>query len=93
MQSQLNSYLWQKCLQVIRIISSLFKSKKISLFDRKCKLGIYCENHNSVLASLKEIESYTKEEMSFGAIYGPYQDAPFQNFHASPIMIREIPRT
>ena len=60
-------------------------------FDRNSKLGNNDKNHTSALAFPQDIDAYLKEEISHGAIYGPFKDPPFDGFHTSPFMTRPKP--
>ena len=61
-------------------------------FDRNSKLGKNDKNHTSALTFPQDIEAYLKEEISYGAIFGPYKQPPFNDFHTSPFMTRPKPR-
>ena len=60
-------------------------------FNRNSKLTATDKNHKSALAFPKDVDAYFQEEQKFGAIYGPFKDLPFDNFHTSPFMIRDKP--
>ena len=60
-------------------------------FDRNSKLGTNNKNHTSALAFPQDIDAYLKEEISHGAIFGPFKQPPFNDFHTSPFMTRPKP--
>ena len=39
----------------------------------------------------QDIDAYHKEEISLGAIFGPFKHPPYNNFHTSPFMTRRKP--
>ena len=49
------------------------------------------KNHISALAFPQDIDAYLKEEISHGAIFGPFKHPPFNDFHTSPFMTRPKP--
>ena len=60
-------------------------------FDRNSKLGTNDTNHTSALAFPEDINAYLKEEIGHGAIFGPFKNPPFKDFHTSPFMTRPKP--
>ena len=60
-------------------------------FDRNSKLGKNDKNHTSALAFPQDIDAYLKEEISHGAIFGPFKHPSFNNSHTSPFMTRPKP--
>ena len=55
---------------------------------QKCTIRIQQKNHYSGLAFPNDIEEYINEEISFGAIHGPFEQIPIPNLHVSPSMTR-----
>ena len=45
-------------------------------------------NHMSALQNTSHVEQYISEELSYGAIHGPYHEKPFP-MHVSPLMVRD----
>jgi hypothetical protein len=43
-------------------------------------------NHGSAFQFPAEVDTYFHEEIHFGAILGPFPDAPFPDLHCSPHM-------
>ena len=60
-------------------------------FDRNSKLGKHEKNHTSARAFPQDIDAYLKEEISHGAIFGPFKHPPFNDFHTSLFMMRPKP--
>ena len=60
-------------------------------FDRNSKLGTNNKNHTSALAFPQDIDAYLKVESSHGAIFGPFKEPTFNDFHTSPFMTRPMP--
>ena len=50
------------------------------------------KNHLSALQNTTHVEQYIMEELSYGAIHGPYQEKPFP-MHVSPLMVRDKPNS
>ena len=46
------------------------------------------ENHASAKEHTQHIDQYIEEELTYGALYGPYESVPFK-VHVSPLMTRE----
>ena len=57
-------------------------------FDRANRLTPTLENHASAKEHIQHIDQYIKEELTYGALYGPYESVPFQ-VHISPLMTSE----
>ena len=57
-------------------------------FNRSCELGEYTGNHVSACEHPKDIEAYIQEELSYGALMGPFVDNPIIGGHCSPFMTR-----
>ena len=91
--SQLNADAWEKLLENYwdQQLPYLIRYGFPLDFDRNSKLGQNDKNHTSALAFPQDIDAYLKEEISYGAIFGPYKHPPFDNFHTSPFMTRPKP--
>ena len=61
--------------------------------NRMCPLKHDKANHKSALEFPQDVEKYIQEEKSFGAILGPFKEAPIQNLHYSPFMTRHKPNS
>ena len=59
-------------------------------FDRKQVLGITDDNHPSAKQFPEDIEAYISEELSYGAMMGPFNEPPFP-LHISPFLTRDKP--
>ena len=57
-------------------------------FDRNCSLQSTNSNHKSAEIHLDQVKNYIKEELSHGAIIGPFDDLP-PLFHVSPLITRD----
>ena len=57
-------------------------------FDRKVKLQSTENNHKSAVQFQDQVDSYIREELSFEAICGPFENKPI-DCHISPMMTRE----
>ena len=57
-------------------------------FDRSKQLIPTLDNHPSAKEHISHIEKYIQEELTYGALYGPYESVPFK-VHISPLMTRE----
>ena len=62
-------------------------------FNRLCPLNHDVVNHKSALEFPEHIDKYIEEEQKFGAIIGPFQEAPISNLHYSPFMTRHKPNS
>ena len=62
-------------------------------FNRMCPLKHDKANHKSALEFPQDVEKYIEEEKSFGAIIGPFKEAPIPNLHYSPFMTRHKPNS
>ena len=60
-------------------------------FDRNISLKSHFENHFSAKAYTQDIEAYLQEEISQGAILGPFDHPPIQDLLVSPFMTSEKP--
>ena len=49
------------------------------------------ENHTSAKSFPEDIKAYLEEEISHGALIGPFHSCPVNNLHISPMMTREKP--
>ena len=49
-------------------------------------------NHMLALQNTSHVEQYILEELSYGAIHGPYHEKPFP-MHVSPLMVRDKPNS
>ena len=54
-------------------------------FDRNCILQSVHSNHKSAEVYMDQVRSYIKEELSQGAVIGPFDKLP-PSFHISPLM-------
>ena len=92
-QSQLKPEVWQKYLtnywdsQLVLLLRYGFPLD----FDYTSPLQSVHENHSSATEYTKDVQSYLSEEKEFGAILGPFQDAPIENLHVSPFLTRDKP--
>ena len=59
-------------------------------FDRKQALGFTEDNHPSAKQFPEDIEAYISEEVSYGAMMGPFNEPPFP-LHISPFLTRDKP--
>ena len=90
---QLNPDVWQQCLegywdsQLCHLIRYGFPLE----FNRDSKLGKNTKNHRSAIMFPEDVEAYIQEEITFGAIVGPFSDPPFQELHIFPFLTREKP--
>ena len=57
-------------------------------FDRSSPLVATEENHKSASLNSIHVQKYICEELSHGAILGPYKDKPI-HLHTSPLMVRD----
>ena len=91
--SQLNPKVWKELLsdyweqQLLYFIKYGFPLD----FDRNSKLTATDTNRKSAIAFPKDVEAYIQEEQKFGAIHGPFDHPPFDNFHTSPFTTRDKP--
>ena len=93
LESQLKADTWEKLLVNYwdRQLPYLIRYGFPLDFDRNSKLGKNDTNHTSALAFPQDIDAYLKEEISHGAIFGPFKNPPFDDFHTSPFMTRPKP--
>ena len=57
-------------------------------YDRTKNLCATEQNHQSALDYLDHVQKYIDTEVNFNAMYGPFQEKPF-NMHISPLLTRE----
>ena len=57
-------------------------------FDRSSQLVPTEENHKSASINSIHVQKYISEELSHGAILGPFKDKPI-SLHTSPLMVRD----
>ena len=62
-------------------------------FSGLCPLKHDKANHKSALEFPLDVSKYIEEEKSFGAIIGPFKEAPIPNLHYSPFMTRHKPNS
>ena len=62
-------------------------------FNRSCALGEYTGNHASAHEYPADIEAYISEELSYGALVGPFVVNPIPEGHCSPFMTRNKPNS
>ena len=62
-------------------------------FKRGCHLGKFSGNHSSATDFPQDIEAYITEELSHGAILGPFEHNPIENGRTSPFMTRHKPNS
>ena len=92
-QSQLKPEVWQKYLnnywdsQLVLLLRYGFPLD----FDYTSPLQSVHENHSSATEYTKDVQAYLSEEKQFGAILGPFQEAPIENLHVSPFLTRDKP--
>ena len=58
-----------------------------------CRDGIFQPSDTNLMSALQNtshVEQYISEELSYGAIHGPYHEKPFP-MHVSPLMVRDKP--
>ena len=93
MQSQLNPDVWDILLQDYwdKQLCSLIRFGFPLDFDRHMSLKSHFENHFSAKTFPQDIDAYLQEEISHGAIIGPFTEPPIKDLHVSPFMTREKP--
>ena len=93
LDSQLNADMWEKLLENYwdRQLPYLIRYGFPLDFHRNSKLGKNDKSHTSALAFPQDTDAYLKEEISHGAIFGPFKHPPFNAFHTSPFMMRPKP--
>ena len=94
-QSQLNVEQWEEALVGYwdRQLLDLLKYGFPLDFNRSCDLGKYTGNHSSATDFPKDIEAYLQEELSYGALLGPFETHPIKGGHCSPFMTRSKPNS
>ena len=91
LRTQLNVKEWESNLvdywdtQLVQLIKFGFPLD----FNRDSPLRWEDKNHNSALQFPEHVDAYLKEEISHGAIVGPFESTPINNCHFSPFMTRE----
>ena len=85
-KSQLNVKAWQKALEGYwdRQLLELIKFGFPLDFNHACSLGQYTGNHSSANDFPNDIEAYLEEELSYGAILGPFNKNPIKRVIALP---------
>ena len=89
-QTQLNVNAWEALLvdywdrQLIEFLKFGFPLG----FNRNASLSHDDTNHKSAIEYPEHVEAYLAEEISHGAIVGPFTDHPIANSHFSPFMTR-----
>ena len=58
-------------------------------FDRNSSLESHPENHTSAKNFPDHVHAYLREEISYKAILGPFDQPPLEGLHTSPFMTRE----
>ena len=93
LDSQLNADVWETLLENYwdKQLPFLIRYGFPLDFDRSSILGKNTKNHTSALAFPQDINVYLQEEISHGAIFGPYKDPPLSDLHTSPFMTRPKP--
>ena len=92
-QSQLKPDVWQKYLndywdsQLVLLLGYGFPLD----FDYSTPLNSVESNHSSAKQYWQDVQAYLDEEKEFGAILGPFQQAPMDNLHVSPFLTRDKP--
>ena len=92
-QSQLKPDMWQKYLtnywdsQLVLLLRYGFPLD----FNYSTPLNSVDSNHSSANQYWQDVQAYLDEEKEFGAILGPFQEAPIDNLHVSPFLTRDKP--
>ena len=92
-QSQLKPEIWQKYLtnywdsQLLLLIKYGFPLD----FNHNSPLRSVDNNHSSATQYHKDVQMYLDIEKNFGAILGPFNEAPIDNIHVSPFLTRDKP--
>ena len=93
LESQLNSIMWEEYLQdywdwqLVQYIKFGFP------LDVAPHAELFCDfsNHKSATLFPSHVNTYLQEEKGFKAIYGPFNEKPFERLHCSPFITREKP--
>ena len=93
-ETQLKVPAWKKYLQ------SYWDNQLVDLiqfgfpldFNRDIDLQSTDVNHTSALTYPDHVSKYIREEIQYGAIWGPFKDLPF-HCHVSPFLTREKPNS
>ena len=92
-QSQLKPDVWQKYLtnywdsQLLLLLRYGFPLD----FDYTSPLRSVNNNHSSASKYTTDVQAYLNEEKEFGAMLGPFNEAPIENIHVSPLLTRDKP--
>ena len=92
-QSQLKPDVWQKYLtnywdsQLLLLLRYGFPLD----FDYTSPLRSVNNNHSSASKYTTDVQAYLNEEKEFGAMLGPFNEAPIENIHVSPFLTRDKP--
>ena len=92
-QSQLKPDVWHKYLtnywdsQLVLLLRYGFPLD----FNYSTPLNSVESNHSSANQYWQDVQAYLDEEKEFGAILGPFQEAPIDNLHVSPFLTRDKP--
>ena len=95
LKSQLNIDKWEEYLtdywdkQLVEFLKFGFPMG----FNRDCPLQHEVKNHSSAIVYPNDIQAYIEEEVSLGAIVGPFETNPIVNGHISPFMSRPKPNS
>ena len=94
-QSQLNVKQWEEALVGYwdRQLLDLLKYGFPLDFNHSCDLGKYTGNHSSATDFPEDIEAYLQEELSYGALLGPFETHPIKGGHCSPFMTCSKPNS
>ena len=60
-------------------------------FDYTSPLCSVDNNHSSATKYTTDVQAYLTEEKEFGAMLGPFNEAPIENIHVSPFLTRDKP--
>ena len=92
-KSQLNPEVWESLLTDYwdNQLCSLIRFGFPLDFQWDNPLKSHFDNHTSAKIYPQDVEAYLSEEIDYGAILGPFKEAPLQNLHVSPFMTREKP--
>ena len=86
-EQELTEYWYQQLLELIKFGFPLDLNRDCHL---DCK---FSGNHSSANGFPQDIEAYITEELSHGAILGPFEHNPIENGHTSPFMTRHKPNS
>ena len=93
LKSQLNPDAWDTYLQDYwdRQLPLLVRIGFPLDYNREGVLRSQTENHTSAKSFPEDIKAYLEEEISHGAILGPFHSCPVDNLHISPMMTSDKP--